>query len=651
MSQRGMITRRFRVQSLFVIAAGLGLGFALTSGAVSAQERGRPVTSELARSLFDRVSVLDEPDGCRVTAFDTERWYITIGLRARTATVHSLRVATARSGRQERMAGDWALLIAPELERECPSTLAAIAALFAATSRPNAATSRGNAARADTPGDDPQWMKTRAWLIETVTARHGDRIEIEVAGAEVVIRMRGRQTERATLRLTKRQLNPPLVHATRHFFAAILRGRDDNDPDVESLASVAEELAGLDGGWIAVPPPSSSQSLGPLGPTAFGAALVALIVMILRRTRVSWTLRLTHLLPATIQAILFAYWALYWPGVAGRIESIALQLLLAYAIDATVASLGAREWKVGAGPIPIVLSSNLFAWFSPIGSIVVVVLAVVSRALIRRGGRHIMNPSAFGLTVAGLGSLVIPALSFETTFHQLNVAPNMRELIVLLALVPQVRLRIVLVSASAAAMLSFLGQAPGLQSPSVLLMFALFATDPATMPRRPVAQVMFGAFIGAGVVVFSRMLHPGADEEISKAFSVPIANMLVPVFEEAARRFERLVPTVRWMTWNVVHVALWLMVIGPRFGDEKRQRFEAALHWSHGTPLVTMAGPARTPRCEENPVFCKPLTFWDELAGWRARSRASARSGRTDGYFEVNSWEVRVTVQARTPGA
>ena len=71
-----------------------------------------------------------------------------------------------------------------------------------------------------------------------------------------------------------------------------------------------------------------------------------------------------------------------------------------------------------------------------------------------------------------------------------------------------VGLRIVLVSVGAAAMLGYLGNGPGLQSAGTLLTLALFATDPSTMPKGAVAKVLFGAFIGAGIIAFSRLLQP-----------------------------------------------------------------------------------------------------------------------------------------------
>ena len=92
------------------------------------------------------------------------------------------------------------------------------------------------------------------------------------------------------------------------------------------------------------------------------------------------------------------------------------------------------------------LSANLFAWFEQPGAILLVSAAVASRHFIRRDGHHVLNPSAAGLTLAGLLSLTSPFFGYEDVFHTLNLAPNMAEVLVLLTLIPQIRFRIVLVS-------------------------------------------------------------------------------------------------------------------------------------------------------------------------------------------------------------
>jgi hypothetical protein len=309
--------------------------------------------------------------------------------------------------------------------------------------------------------------------------------------------------------------------------------------------------------------------------------------------------------------------------VGQRVPSILLQIVLAYAMDAMVSLPRERVWRVGLGPLPIVLSANLFAWFAPPGTIVVVVTALASRAFIRRGGRHLLNPSAAGLTLGGLLSLASPAIGYEPTFHTLNLAPNMAEVIVLLTLIPQIRFRLVLVSVGAVIGLALAGFAfhhfPALGFPGTLITFALFATDPATIPRTPLGQLLFGATVGAGMAVFSTCLTAaGYPDVFSKVFPVPIANLLVPRFDSLGERFAS--PRLSFLAprWNPAHVALWLCLVVPPICTEKRAQFLIAPHWNYATPLVAYRS-VDALRCEDNPIFCRPFTFAQEISQWMAR--------------------------------
>jgi hypothetical protein len=210
---------------------------------------------------------------------------------------------------------------------------------------------------------------------------------------------------------------------------------------------------------------------------------------------------------------------LYWPAVTSRVPAIALQIGIAYAVDAIVSLLKEGTWRVGFGPLPIVLSANLFAWFTDVGAVVVIVVAVASRTLIRRGGRHVFNPSAAGLTFAGFLSLFWSAFAFGGVFHTLAMPPNIAEVILLLSLIPQTRFRIVLISLGAALGLQLCCPGHGVGLPGLLLAFALFATDPATVPRTPVGQLLFGAFVGSATLGFSNLLvYCGKADDLSKVF-------------------------------------------------------------------------------------------------------------------------------------
>src|SRR5262245_26924122 len=77
------------------------------------------------------------------------------------------------------------------------------------------------------------------------------------------------------------------------------------------------------------------------------------------------TMKFTHVLPAILQIILFAYWSVYWPGVLEHSSVIAAQLLVAYVFDFLLAWTRRLPYGPSVGPVPIVLSMNLFVWFPP----------------------------------------------------------------------------------------------------------------------------------------------------------------------------------------------------------------------------------------------------------------------------------------------
>jgi hypothetical protein len=108
------------------------------AGAAAANEGA--ITPEFAKTLFEQVRAIDQPDGCRLARFDTVRFSITVGLQTPAGTQDSFEVTSAAStDPAERTAGGWALSVPPALERECPETLAAIARVLESMSTPIAA--------------------------------------------------------------------------------------------------------------------------------------------------------------------------------------------------------------------------------------------------------------------------------------------------------------------------------------------------------------------------------------------------------------------------------------------------------------------------------------------------------------------------------
>lgn len=140
--------------------------------------------------------------------------------------------------------------------------------------------------------------------------------------------------------------------------------------------------------------------------------LAGFSLVMLRMFRRPWRFgvefRMNHLLPALLQTIIYTYWAAYYPGVRERVPDIMLQIAFSYFVDFVIAIALHGCWFASFAPLPIVLSTNLFVWYNSTLALVVVALAIASRALLRRGGRPIFNPSAFAISVAALLTLVRP---------------------------------------------------------------------------------------------------------------------------------------------------------------------------------------------------------------------------------------------------
>jgi hypothetical protein len=336
--------------------------------------------------------------------------------------------------------------------------------------------------------------------------------------------------------------------------------------------------------------------------------------------------RATHLLPAAIQVILFAYWALYWDGVPPQLQLIGLQLIFAYAFDALLGLTLFKKWTVSYGPIPITLSANLFVWFPGDHfylSVIVIALALASKALIRKDGRHIFNPSAVGIAVVGALCLIFPQdFPYIDIAHQLNLAPNMLELIFLLALLPQVRIPIVLVSLAALFTTYTLAGShamllPGPFWPAVFLALVLLATDPATIPKTGGGRVLFGVLLGlVTVLVSSTLEYNGMSDFYGKVLAIPVANFFVPYFDRFASGYASSVE--RWLgpQHNRYHVALWalLVLVQSHSGVSKQGGFEAVWHRQLDTPHVVIRDNAAT--CDDNPVWCEPFSLVEEWSLW-----------------------------------
>src|SRR5262249_27822776 len=98
---------------------------------------GTGISARFAESLYHRVIALREADGCHVERLDTRNSRLLVGIQAPSGAQHEVEVKAARSGSGgQRRAGDWALTVPAEIDRDCASTEAAIEAILTEESLP-----------------------------------------------------------------------------------------------------------------------------------------------------------------------------------------------------------------------------------------------------------------------------------------------------------------------------------------------------------------------------------------------------------------------------------------------------------------------------------------------------------------------------------
>src|SRR5690606_15434151 len=71
----------------------------------------------------------------------------------------------------------------------------------------------------------------------------------------------------------------------------------------------------------------------------------------------------SHWVQACVQFGIMLYWGWFWRDVYAEMPLMLAQLVYFYALDALLAWSRGRVWRVGFGPMPIVISTNLLLWF------------------------------------------------------------------------------------------------------------------------------------------------------------------------------------------------------------------------------------------------------------------------------------------------
>lgn len=292
----------------------------------------------------------------------------------------------------------------------------------------------------------------------------------------------------------------------------------------------------------------------------------------------------SHYIQASVQLCVYAYWGWYWREVYAEIPLLVAQLVFLYAFDALLTWSRGRHWRLGFGPLPIILSTNVFIWFKDdwfAYQFAMVALGAVGKEFLKwtRDGRrtHIFNPSAFTL---GVFSIVL--ILTETTGNTwagriastIDRPPHIYLLIFFLGLIVQHYFAVTLVTLTAAATLCLCNLLytwntgtywfvfSNLPVP-IFLGFHLLVTDPSTSPRTHTGKVIFGTLYGFSSFALSGLLdHYGAPTVYDKLLPIPFLNLSVQWMDRIARngfggaflRWETLLPPRRL---NVIVMACW----------------------------------------------------------------------------------------------
>lgn len=291
-----------------------------------------------------------------------------------------------------------------------------------------------------------------------------------------------------------------------------------------------------------------------------------------------------HYIQGSVQLCVYAYWAQYWPQVYAQVPLILSQLVFFYAFDALLSWSRNRAWRFGCGPLPIILSTNVFLCFKDdwfLFQFVLIACAALGKEFIKwtRDGRktHIFNPSAFSLALFAVVLLATGTTDLTwggriaDTFAQ---PPRIYLLIFVLGLVVQYFFSVTLMTLSAAATLAALSLTyfwltgtyffifSNIPAP-VFLGLHLLVTDPSTSPRTNAGKILFGVLYGVLTFSFYGLLsNLGTSTIYDKLLPIPILNASVQWIDRVAARgvagaFNRWEAMFQPRKVNLAHMAGW----------------------------------------------------------------------------------------------
>jgi hypothetical protein len=298
-----------------------------------------------------------------------------------------------------------------------------------------------------------------------------------------------------------------------------------------------------------------------------------------------------HWVQACAQVAIFLYWGWYVRAVYALFPLILVQLLFAYGVDALLSWSRRDTYRFGFGPVPIVLSVNLFLIFRPDWfhwQLAMILVGYLGKELIRweRDGRsaHIFNPSSFPLGIFAIALLLTG--STDTTLgpfiaQSQFVPPHIYALIFLVSIPGQIlfgvaRMTVVAVVSMVAISFLYLGVTgtylfrDAFVSLPVFLGMHLLFTDPSTSPRTESGQVAFGVLYAVGITAFFFLLDGlGLPTFYEKLLPVPLMNLMVRRIDIVARSeaFRRIDPArigqaLSPIARNLAYTVVWVGVFG-----------------------------------------------------------------------------------------
>lgn len=310
--------------------------------------------------------------------------------------------------------------------------------------------------------------------------------------------------------------------------------------------------------------------------------------------RIEFAVIKSHYVQACAQICLMAYWGWFARDVYAELPLILGQLVFLYIFDALLSWTLGRTWRVGFGPLPIILSTNLLLWFKDdwfFLQFAMVVVGAMGKQFIMwdRDGRrrHIFNPSSFGQFVFALALIATAStddLTFGTKIATTFEVPHMVVLIFLVGLAVQYLFHVTLMTLAAAATL-VLGnviytQITGVYffvnisiAAPIFLGIHLLITDPSTSPITNTGRVIFGVLYALGYMILFRVLDLAEIPLFwDKLLPVPILNLCVPIFDRIARFGVIGSLNQKWETalsphkMNLVHMGCWIALFAGMMG-------------------------------------------------------------------------------------